>query len=107
MIENLKTALEMNKGVILDVVSTTKNQIVESVSATKLPVFVAGGTVATSFTSIQAAQWAGACLSIMLAGKVLVDIWARINEITLKKRTLKLEIKRQERALRNESKDEL
>jgi len=86
MINGVRDLLMVEKATLMEALHTTKMQIVESITTTKVPVVIAGGTIATSFTSSEAAQWAAASLSIMLAGKVLVDIWARINEIALKKR---------------------
>ena len=94
MITEIKEFLTSEKQSLLEAVQTTKIQLAESIATTKVPVVVAGGTMATSFTSSEAAQWAAASLSIMLAGKVLVDIWARINEIVLKKRAFNSEERR-------------
>ena len=86
MIASIKEFFSSEKHGLVEMLHTTKIQLAESITTTKVPVVIAGGTVATSFTSSEAAQWAAATLSIMLAGKVMVDIWARINEIMLKKR---------------------
>ena len=86
MIGGIRDFWASEKLGLVETLQTTKIQLAESITTTKVPVVIAGGTVATSFTSSEAAQWAAATLSIMLAGKVMVDIWARINEILLKKR---------------------
>jgi len=91
-IRNLLTSPMMT-----DIAMTTKAQVIETVSSSKLPALVVGGTLATTYTSSEVAQWAAAFTSLVIAGKMLVDVWARITEITIKKRSQRIEMKRKER----------
>jgi len=103
MIDAIKNFVAGERQTIVDIATTTKAQVVETVASSKLPAVVIGGTVATTYTASEVAQWAAAFMSLVYAGKLLVDVWARITEITIKKRTQRLEIKRQEREFNNKS----
>jgi TRAP-type C4-dicarboxylate transport system permease large subunit len=100
MIDSIKQALTIESKVVSDVVAATKDQVIESVSTSKLPAVIAGGTYATTFTTSEFAKLAALFVSLIYGGKMLVDIWARITEVTMKKR----EIIREEKRRRKEDK---
>lgn len=105
MIEEMKQVYLEQKPIIMEIAATTKAQIVETVSTTKMPAAVAGGTFATTFTSSELAQLAATFVSLVYGAKLLVDIWSKITESTLKKRSQRIEIKSQEREMNNGAKN--
>ena len=99
MIDAIKSFFVDEKQTMIDIAVTAKTQVIETAASSKLPIVVVGGTVATTYTASEVAQWAAAFMSLVYAGKLLVDVWARITEITMKKRSQRIEMKRQEREL--------
>lgn len=97
MIDSIKQLLTIRSQAISDVVVTTKDQIIETVSTSKLPITISGGTYATTFTTSELAQLAALFVSLIYGGKMLVDIWARITEVGIKSRSAK----RNEKTKRN------
>ena len=97
MIDAIKNVL--TNETVIEIATTTKAQVIDTVSTSKLASVVVGGTVATTFTSSEFAQWSAGFASMIFGGKMLVDAWARFTEITMKKRSQRIEMKRQEREL--------
>lgn len=95
MIDAIKTML--TSETMIDIATTTKAQVIETASSSKLPAAVVGVAFGSSFTASEFAQWSAGFASLVIAGKMLVDVWARITEITLKKRSQRIEMKRKER----------
>ena len=99
MIDVIKNFFADERQTLIDIAATTKDSLIETVATTKLPALVVGSTVATTFTASEFAQWSAGFASIVIAGKMLIDGWARITEVTMKRRSQRIEMKRQEREL--------
>ncbi len=67
------------KETLIQIAATTKDQLIETAATSKLPPVLVGGTVATTYTASDIAQWAAAFLSIVYAFKLLVDVWLAVR----------------------------